>query len=559
MSPLRNSNQTLDRRYQSPANSGEVLAVPSMTDALVDARMNSQELNQPKLRIGSLGFSNLRIQARSEIISKAVEWTNRVTGQAVACAECSHHAALLFVTGHQPQLAHAGVWAKTFAAAGLAKSSQGLGLNIIVDNDTVGTQAIQVPTGTRENPQYQDVSFDSAQPQQPWEELKIQDRELFESFGERVDTAMAQWGINPLLNEMWSNAIEVSRQTDSMVECLAACRILQERSWGNSNLELPLSEICQTESFIEFLSHILLNSQLFHTSYNEIVSRYRRENGIRNDRHPVPDLQVEEDAFELPFWFWKANDVERGQVFVKQNGAEIQIICKNEVILESNEATLKDDLRELQKFGKLRTRALTTTLFSRLFLADLFIHGIGGAKYDEMTDLLINEFYGIAPPKFLVLSATLHLPIEDFSVTEQEVISLKSKLRDYEFNADRYLTGPEVDPLEVKKQKLIEQHWQAQTANLPKRERVQLRRTNRQRHFDLKRVNEELAALAKNDVEQLETQLELANAKLRANTILKNREFSAVIYPENEVHQLASQLMDQSLKDELENSSTLTT
>lgn len=559
MSPLRNSNQTLDRRYQSPANSGEVLAVPSMSDALNDAHNNCHEFNRTEIRIGSLDFLELRSQARSEIISKAVEWTNRVTGQAVACAECSHHAALLFGTGHQPQLAHAGVWAKNFAAAGLAKSSQGLGLNIIVDNDTVGTQAIQVPTGRRETPQYDNVSFDSAQPQQPWEELKIQDRELFESFGERVDQAMAQWGIKPLLNEMWSNAIEVSCQTDSMVECLAACRILQERSWGSANLELPLSEICQTESFIEFLSHILVNSQQFHRSYNEIVGRYRKLNGIRNDRHPVPDLQVEDGSIELPFWFWRENDVERGQLFIKQNGRDIQLICKNEVILESNEENLKKSLRELQKCGKLRTRALTTTLFSRLFLADLFIHGIGGAKYDEMTDLLIEEFYGIAPPKFLVLSATMHLPIEDFSVTDEEVISLKSKLRDYEFNADRYLNGPEVEPLKIKKQELIKQHWQAQTKDLPKRERVQLRGTNRQRHLELKRVNKELTALARNDVERLQAQLEAANAQLRANSILKNREFSAVVFPESAVHQLASELMERNMEVDLENSSSLST
>ena len=33
---------------------------------------------------------------------------------------------------------------------------------------------------------------------------------------------------------------------------------------------------------------------------------------------------------------------------------------------------------------RLRTRALTTTLFSRFLLGDLFIHGIGGSKYDEL-------------------------------------------------------------------------------------------------------------------------------------------------------------------------------
>ena len=53
--------------------------------------------------------------------------------------------------------------------------------------------------------------------------------------------------------------------------------------------------------------------------------------------------------------------------------------------------------------------ALVTTLFARLVLSDLFIHGIGGAKYDQLTDELIRSFFGLAPPDYLVISATLHL------------------------------------------------------------------------------------------------------------------------------------------------------
>ena len=47
-----------------------------------------------------------------------------------------------------------------------------------------------------------------------------------------------------------------------------------------------------------------------------------------------------------------------------------------------------------------------------LVLGDLFIHGIGGGNYDRVTDTIVERFFGRAPPHFLVLSATLHLPIE---------------------------------------------------------------------------------------------------------------------------------------------------
>ena len=47
----------------------------------------------------------------------------------------------------------------------------------------------------------------------------------------------------------------------------------------------------------------------------------------------------------------------------------------------------------------------------RLALGDLFLHGIGGAKYDQVTDLLFERFFGLAAPSIMVISATLHLPI----------------------------------------------------------------------------------------------------------------------------------------------------
>ena len=59
-----------------------------------------------------------------------------------------------------------------------------------------------------------------------------------------------------------------------------------------------------------------------------------------------------------------------------------------------------------QRGLKVRSRALTNTLYARLFLCDLFIHGIGGGKYDEVTDDMIRRYYGIEPPEYLVLSAT---------------------------------------------------------------------------------------------------------------------------------------------------------
>ena len=78
-------------------------------------------------------------------------------------------------------------------------------------------------------------------------------------------------------------------------------------------------------------------------------------------------------------------------------------------------------LAELPRRGiKLRSRALTTTLMARLILGDLFLHGIGGAKYDELTDQLFRRFFDIEPPGFMILSATMHLPIDRPRVSAED-------------------------------------------------------------------------------------------------------------------------------------------
>jgi hypothetical protein len=43
-------------------------------------------------------------------------------------------------------------------------------------------------------------------------------------------------------------------------------------------------------------------------------------------------------------------------------------------------------------------------------VCDQWIHGIGGARYDQVTDRIIRKFFGIDPPAFGVATATLYFP-----------------------------------------------------------------------------------------------------------------------------------------------------
>jgi hypothetical protein len=59
---------------------------------------------------------------------------------------------------------------------------------------------------------------------------------------------------------------------------------------------------------------------------------------------------------------------------------------------------------------RLAPRALTLTMLLRLVVADQFVHGIGGARYDQVTDALVACHFGVEPPRFAVTTATLYFP-----------------------------------------------------------------------------------------------------------------------------------------------------
>src|SRR5262249_37449043 len=155
------------------------------------------------------------------------------------------------------------------------------------------------------------------------------------------------------------------------------------------------------EPFAWYACHLLAELPRFHAIYNDCVRAYRRENGIRSRNHPVPDLAAEHGWLELPFWGWRTGEHRRGRLFGRRDGGGVELRVGREVLKQTTHDLVASWLALEQRGIKVRPRALTNTLFARLFLADLFVHGLGGGKYDELTDAIIRRFHGIEPPAFL--------------------------------------------------------------------------------------------------------------------------------------------------------------
>jgi hypothetical protein len=356
----------------------------------------------------------------------------------------------LIVTGHQPEPFHPGVWVKNFAVAGLARQADGAGLNLIVDNDLPKSASVRVPTLTDQLLRTVPVPYDAEGEEVPFEDLRVRDEAVLSAFPERVKETLGGLVADPVLDSLWPEMIEATRVTGHMGLRWALGRHRLETAWGVRNAEVPLSAACETDSFLWFASHLLAHLPRFQAIHNDALTRYRRAHGIRSRHHPVPALGGEGEWLEAPFWAWRAHRPRRRPLLARQRGRvlDLRIAGEDEALIElplapDREACCAvERLRELPASGvRLRTRALTTTMFARLIVADLFVHGIGGAKYDELGDEIVRAFFGFCPPRYLTLSMTVWLGLPELPATADHLRRVERKLRDLDFNPDRHL-GP---------------------------------------------------------------------------------------------------------------------
>ena len=525
------------QRYRVPREDRSLLSIPErdLINGLVDE--NRLLFEKSGLSLHGRKLTSLRADLRAEAISRARIYTAQLLQTEIPDFDSTS----CIVSGHQPELFHVGVWAKNFTLSGVARRFQSTAINLVIDNDTLNTTALRIPAGTRERLRIDRVLFDTPRLELPWEEANVLDRGLFRSFGKTVSCQLFEsWGFDPLIGEAWEAAVKQLSVSARLGDCLTAMRAHVERSWGLSNLELPMSQLCETEPFLWFVAHLLSRLPELHQTYNEAVATYRRDHHLRNRMQPVPDLDREDEWFEAPFWIWQRGDMQRGRLFARQVGSICEMRNQSEVIARipvTHQGSLEGAVKQLSEFPvrglRLRTRALTTTLFARLFLADLFVHGIGGAKYDAMTDRICERLFGLKAPSFLTVSATLYLPLgSPFDVTEQRLREIDHKLRDLTYNPDRHLKNlPDAADLIAEKNALLASAKALRQSN---HLRGRLTPDQHGRLTQIRLALQKQADDVRSDYQATRAQI---RAQLSTNSFVTNREYAFGLFPENELRQ----------------------
>jgi hypothetical protein len=159
-------------------------------------------------------------------------------------------------------------------------------------------------------------------------------------------------------------------------------------------------------------------------------------------------------------------------------------------------------------------------MFARYLLGDLFLHGIGGAKYDELGDSIARRFFGIEPPGFLTLSMTLLLGLPDHPAASSSLASINRKLRDLLYNPDRALS----EPIAPEVRSLIRAKQEAVGAEV----RARGQRVNRFRK--IRAINDALDPFVQPQIQSLEAQKRQAEVELEWNRVVRSREYPFVVH-----------------------------
>ena len=202
------------------------------------------------------------------------------------------------------ELFHAGVWLKNFLFSSLGTRHNATAINLIVDNDAVDSPAIRVPAGSRTAPRIDSIAFDAASDEIPYEERGVLDESFLDSFDARVAEAVRPWLADPLVLELWEHLREAHAWTSNLGQLIAGARHKFEGAWGLNTLEVPLSIVAAQPSFRGFAVSRLWDAERFGSIYNAALHDYRVANHIRSRSHPVPDLVVDGEWQETPFWIW---------------------------------------------------------------------------------------------------------------------------------------------------------------------------------------------------------------------------------------------------------------
>ncbi len=424
-----------------PRQHGQLLIEPNLTSIL--KFLNHSPAAAAHAENASSFWARLRLVARRELLN--------CLGERQPAPE-----RLLrpwIVTGHQVEFYHAGVWAKVLLADELARSTGGVAIDILVDHDTVDHLGFATPEQATDAPT------------RPWKKvwhtwapasavaadgLPTPTAEVVGSWQAEIFSSMsANQEPESAVLKLFFQALR-ENSCRQYAPWMGESRGAVERAFGLEVHHVYSGGICGGAAWLAFVLQWVKHAEQWVPIYNAAIEGYRKRHKIRANGRPMPPLVISSAGLELPFWGYRPG-LPRERLMLRWAGGRHLLVGETPIFLPpaagGDEFSAAEALSAVLRDNHvcLRPRALTLTLFVRSFISDLFIHGIGGAMYDEMTDQIAAAI-GMPIGSFVCCSAGWLLPVGQRAPRASEPLSALLWQRHHLRHNPQLIPGVAADP-----------------------------------------------------------------------------------------------------------------
>ena len=534
-----------------PKENNRFLCWPAALDSKLLLAKNRGIFAQANL---PLWFRPLRALARKQALSGSKRYMSAYAptlAQSISLIDVE--STQLVLGGHQPELFHTGVWFKNFLMYEIGQRTNSLGLQVIIDHDVAKSDTLRVPTcpswnaTTRTSPELAQRSIplpirNESHPRMPWHATLTGQLNptAWDNTIEDIQQSLAACGLGqPMLQSHRKTLSQCILENKNIGDAFSQFRHRIEMNNGAFNLEVPIGLLCDGSAFGFFVQHCVQNAESLWRSYNYCREAYRLRHRIRNQAQPVLELQRSNEWLELPFWIYREKGeriVERKRLWICNHTDHILLtdhIDPNlrtvSVELPMNEQALPHAWEEIVQNGIcIRPRALMTTMYLRCFVADLFVHGIGGGNYDELTDDIVRHWLGMEPPAYLTSTASLHLPFPLDEEVAQVNPSASGPSIQRELQLMRSVPERFLEPSIDSQRALLDLHTR-HICNIPQRGH------KRKWHDEIAMIKQQITAAIEPKKQAAYARLAIIHREMQQNKVLKSREYSFVLFEEHDV------------------------
>jgi hypothetical protein len=446
-------------------------------------------------------------------------------------------------TGHQADFFHAGVCAKLVAVSLLARHCGGNSVFLLVDSDLPRSAHLRVPEVTPDGLRCAELQLPASDPLRPVECQRAASRAAWQDFFARVTARYALHEVSllePFAAAWLSCAAGPADFCDALGRGLGAVA----RTLGLADVQMVrVSRFCQTAAFRAFAAELLMNALRSGECYNAAQAAYRARHRVRAANRPIPALFLSRQRVEVPLWVYR-DDGPRARLYVAARPDHIDLFADQQPIGSLATAELADPDRHVapwpieQAGWRLRPRALALAAWARLLLADLFVHGVGGAQYDEITDDWLRRLFGVTGAPYGCVSATLHLPLPRSGVGVAEVRAARRACRDVCFNPQRHLP-------DLPESLLNERATLIRRSDELRRQDRRARAERRTVFARIRQVNEQLLGSNPGRVAEMHRMADALEQQWRQDQVALDREYFVALHADRDLEALVGRLAAQ--------------